>query len=523
MDARTPTLEAPAATVEESDPLPVFAGPALWGVGLLLALANFVSVLDLTITNVSVPTIAGALGASVSQGTWVITSYAVAEAITVPLTGWLAGRFGAARVFSFALIAFAAVSLLCSLSPTIGALVGFRVLQGVCGGPLMPLSQTLLLRLFPPRQQPAAMGLWSVTTLTAPICGPILGGTLCDGFGWPLIFLINVPVAAGAGLLAWRLLVRPRRAPAKLPFDTVGLALLGTWVGLLQVTLDLGKDQDWFASPLIAGMSLTSAIAFIAFLIWELTSEHPIVNLRVFRHLGFTVPLIVLAFGLGGFFATNVLTPLWLQTNMGYTSAQAGMAASATGILAVATGPLVAMMVARVDNRIIAFAGVSWLLVTSLMRGVANTDMTFWQVWTVLLLVGAAMPAFFMPLMTMSLAAVEPEETAGASGLSNFVRTLAGAVATSLLTTAWEDSAASHHAELAGSLNGLGGAMGSLERGGLTATQAVMTINRMVDTQAVQLATNQMFWAIAAVFGVSLCLIWAIPRPRRRDAGAMAH
>jgi DHA2 family multidrug resistance protein len=310
------------------------------------------------------------------------------------------------------------------------------------------------------------MGLWSVTTLTAPICGPILGGTLCDGFGWPLIFLINVPVAAGAGLLAWRLLVRPRRAPAKLPFDTVGLALLVTWVGLLQVTLDLGKDQDWFASPLIAGMSLTSAIAFIAFLIWELTSEHPIVNLRVFRHLGFTVPLIVLAFGLGGFFATNVLTPLWLQTNMGYTSAQAGMAASATGILAVATGPLVAMMVARVDNRIIAFAGVSWLLVTSLMRGVANTDMTFWQVWTVLLLVGAAMPAFFMPLMTMSLAAVEPEETAGASGLSNFVRTLAGAVATSLLTTAWEDSAASHHAELAGSLNGLGGAMGSLERGG---------------------------------------------------------
>ena len=301
------------------------------------------------------------------------------------------------------------------------------------------------------------------------------------------------------------------------------LGILRRSNGLLQVTLDLGKDQDWFASPLIAGMSLTSAIAFIAFLIWELTSEHPIVNLRVFRHLGFTVPLIVLAFGLGGFFATNVLTPLWLQTNMGYTSAQAGMAASATGILAVATGPLVAMMVARVDNRIIAFAGVSWLLVTSLMRGVANTDMTFWQVWTVLLLVGAAMPAFFMPLMTMSLAAVEPEETAGASGLSNFVRTLAGAVATSLLTTAWEDSAASHHAELAGSLNGLGGAMGSLERGGLTATQAVMTINRMVDTQAVQLATNQMFWAIAAVFGVSLCLIWAIPRPRRRDAGAMAH
>ena len=512
-----------AEETEASDALPAFSGAALWGVAVLLALANFVSVLDLTITNVSVPTIAGSLGASVGQGTWVITSYAVAEAITVPLTGWLARRFGSARVFAVALIAFAAVSLLCGLSPTIGALVACRVLQGACGGPLMPLSQALLLRLFPRHLQPAAMGLWSVTTLVAPICGPILGGLLCDAFGWSVIFLINVPVAALAGLIVWRILVIGRHRPVKAPFDTVGLGLLVVWVGLLQVTLDLGKDLDWFDSPLIVVMALTSATALVVFLIWELTAAHPIVNVRVFRHRAYALSMVAFAFVLGGFFATNVLTPLWLQTNLGYSAFQAGLAASATGVLAVAAGPVVAVLASRVDDRLMAFIGVGWLVVTTLMRGSADTAMTFAQVYGVLFLVGAAMPTFFIPLMSLSLGSVDEAEMADATGLSSFVRTLAGAFATSIVATRWENAAASHHAELAGRLNGVDGVSRVLAGAGMGPTQTLSTLNALVDQQAVMLATNQLFWEIAGVFALGLTVVWAIPRPRRHVPAGAAH
>ncbi len=506
---------APAATPAGTDELPVLTGGRLWAAGVLLALANFVSVLDLTITNVSVPTIAGSMGASIGQGTWIITSYAVAEAITVPLTGWLAGRFGPTRVFCVALLAFSLVSFLCALSPTLGVLVGFRVLQGMCGGPLMPLSQTLLLRIFPRHLQAGAMALWSVTTLVAPITGPILGGWLCDGFGWPVIFLINVPVAAGAGLLAWRVFVRGKFQAAPAPFDTVGLILLVTWVGLLQVMLDLGKDLDWFASPLIAAMACASAVAFAAFLIWELTSDHPIINLRVFRHRGFWAAMIIFACALGGFFATNVLTPLWLQTNMGYSATQAGLATGATAILAVFAAPLAAVLVSKLDPRLVACAGLGWLMVTALMRGTANTDMTFWQVWGVLVLVGAAMPTFFMPLTLVAMGSVDPAETADAAGLSSFVRTASGAFATSIVTTRWESSAAAFHADLAGRSPNLGQGIDTLMRRGVGRGEALAMVNRMVDTQAVLLATNALFWDIALVFGFAVCLVWLLPRPGR--------
>ncbi len=497
------------------DELPVLSGAALWGTGVLLALANFVSVLDLTITNVSVPTISGSMGASIGQGTWVITSYAVAEAVTVPLTGWLAGRFGSSRVLVAALLAFAVASFLCALSPTIGVLVGFRVLQGMTGGPLMPLSQTLLLRLFPKHLQPAAMGLWSVTTLVAPITGPILGGALCESFGWPVIFLINVPVAIGAGLLAWRVVVRGRYRPIKAPFDTVGLMLLIAWVGLLQIMLDLGKDADWFASPLIVAMGCGSAVSFVAFLIWELTSDHPIVNLRVFRHRGFWAAMVIFACALGAFFATNVLTPLWLQTNMGYTATQAGIATGATGILAVAAAPIAAMLVARIDARIVACTGIGWLMITALMRGTANTDMSFWQVWGVLVLVGMAMPTFFMPLTLLAMGSVDTSETAAASGLASFVRTLSGAFATSIVTTRWESSAAAFHADLAGRSPRLGEPIRLLTSQGIAPERALAVVNDIVDRQAVLLATNHLFWEIAMVFGFGTLLVWLLPRPVR--------
>ncbi len=504
--------------------LPNLGGGKLWGVGVLLSLANFVAVLDLTITNVSVPTIAGSLGSSISQGAWVITSYAVAEAVTVPLTGWLAVRFGAPRVFAVALVAFALASLLCGLSSSIQALVGWRVLQGFCGAPLMPLSQALLLRLFPAKLQPAAMGVWGVTTVVAPVCGPVLGGVLCDSFGWRTVFLINVPLAIAMGLLAWRVLVGGRRHVATpAPFDAIGLGLLVTWVGLLQVMLDIGKDHDWFESRLIVGLTSGSAIAFWAFLVWELTIDHPIVDLRVLRHRGFTAGTAVLGCAMAGVFAINVLTALWLEVNLGYTATQAGCALGALGVLAVAAAPVTAWLSTRVDPRALAFLAIAWLIGVILLRSFANTDMTFEQIFGQLLLVGAGVPSFFLPLTMVSMGAVEPEEMANASGLSSFARTVASAFATSIVTTRWDTYAAVYHADLVGRSPNLQLELDRLMRTGLGPEQSRIVLDQAVQNQALVLATNRLCWEIAAFLALGLCLVWLIPRPARTPAPLNVH
>ena len=262
-------------------PVPL-KGSALVLAGFLLAVGNFMVVLDMTIANVSVPNIAGGLAVASNQGAWVITSYSVAEAIVVPLTGWLASRFGAVRVFVAGMIGFGICSALCGLAPSLGFLVLFRVMQGICGGPIMPMSQTLMMRVFPPQQRGQAMGLWSMTTVVAPIAGPILGGYLCDTAGWPWVFLINVPVAVICAFFAWRMLASQETATERRPIDFVGLSLLILFVGSLQIMLDKGKELDWFGSPVIVSLAVAAAIGFASFLIWELTDKHLIVDLRVF-------------------------------------------------------------------------------------------------------------------------------------------------------------------------------------------------------------------------------------------------
>ena len=286
-------------------------GGMLWVAALILAAANFIAVLNMTIANVAVPNIAGALGAATSQGTWVITSYAVGEAITVPLTGWLSARFGAVRVFVSSMILFGVFSIICGLSNSLGILVVARVLQGLCGGPLMPLSQTLLMRIFPKDKVAAAIGIWSMTTLIAPVVGPILGGYLCDEFSWSWVFLLNAPIAIGFGIYAWKLLSRYMDLPIRNPFDVVGLLLLVVWVAALQLMLDEGKNLDWFASTQIIVLTVIAGIAFTAFLIWELYEKHPIVDLRVFRHRGFTISVLTISLAFAAFFGVSVLTPLW--------------------------------------------------------------------------------------------------------------------------------------------------------------------------------------------------------------------
>src|SRR5262245_13496182 len=344
-------------------------GPKLWMAAILLASANFMAVLDMTIANVSVPSIAGGLGISASQGTWIITSYSVAEAVVVPLTGWLAGRFGAVRVFTTAIMLFGVFSALCGLSHSLGMLVFARIMQGLSGGSLMPLSQTLLLRVFPKERAPAAMALWAMTTLVAPVLGPILGGSICDNLAWPFIFFINVPIALICAPIIMRTLRRFELEKIKAPIDAVGLVLLIIFVGSLQVMLDIGKDHDWFNAVEIRVLAAMAVIFFLAFLIWELTDANPIVDLRVFRHRGFTAAVFTLALGYGSMFGANVVTPLWLQSYMGYTATWAGMTTAWSGVCAVLMAPVAGVLMSKkIDPRKIIFFGLAWIAGVTLLR-----------------------------------------------------------------------------------------------------------------------------------------------------------
>ncbi len=506
---------AQAATASTTASSTALSGPALVFAGLILAAANFLVVLDTTIANVSVSNIAGALGVSPSQGTWVITSYAVAEAVVVPLTGWLAARFGAVKVFVFGMMGFGLFSFLCGLAPSLGLLVLFRILQGACGGPLMPLSQTLLLRIFPPKYAAAATGLWAMTTLVAPILGPILGGTICDNIGWAFIFWINVPVAAICSWFALKLLARHETALAPARVDTVGLGLLVVWVGALQIMVDLGKEHDWFSSPLIVVLGLIALIGFVAFLIWELTETNPIVDLRVFRHRGYSASVITLSVAFGAFFGINVLTPLWLQQNMGYTATDAGYVTALLGVAAVIAAPFAVGFSTKVDPRRLVCLGLVWMGLITLMRSQANSQMGFFDIGHWLLLQGFGMPFFFVPLTGLALACVDEAETASAAGLMNFCRTLSGAIATSIVNTVWTDNASRNHDTLSGALHNAPGTMNKLEASGMSQEQARGTIDQLVQGQSVMLATNQVFIAMAALFVIAALIIWLAPRPTR--------
>ncbi len=488
--------------------------------GLALAFANFMVVLDTTIANVSVPNIAGGLAVAPNQGTWVITSYAVAEAITVPLTGWLARRFGPVRVFATAMASFAFWSAACGLSPSLGVLVFCRVMQGLSGGPMIPLSQTLLLRAFPPEKASAAIGLWAMTTVVAPIAGPVLGGTICDTWGWPWVFYINVVPALLCALYVWRSLQPCESAAVRVPVDRVGLALLVVWVGAMQIMLDKGKELDWFASPFVVALGLIALVGFAAFVIWELTDPNPIVDLRVFRHRGFTAGAVTIAIGFGAYFSMIVLIPLWLQTSLNYTATWAGYVMAFNGILAVVFSPIVARLVNRVDPRLLVSFGLLLMASMGFMRTGFTTGAPFWTLAIPNLIQGIGVPFFFVPLTGLALAAVHERETASAAGLVNFMRTTAGAFGTSIVTTEWDYTGTRMKSELVGRLHDVPGFLASLAP--MSAEQATAQLDQLVKTQATMIATNHMFLYAALVLILGTAMIWIAPRPRKPVAAA-AH
>lgn len=506
----------------QQDAAPALTGGKLMIAAVALALSNFMVVLDTTIANVSVPHISGGIGVSPDQGTWIITSYSVAEAVCVPLTGFLTARFGSVKLFIGALVGFAIFSMLCGVSTSLPMIVAFRLGQGFCGGPLMPLTQTLLMRIFPKERHGAALGLWSMTTVTAPILGPILGGLLSDNWSWHWIFFINLPVAIGCIAGAWFLLRPVETETRQARIDTIGLTLMVLWIAALQLMLDLGHDRDWFHNSFIVGLAIVAAIGFAVFCAWEFTEGEPAVDLRVFRHRGFTASVVALAFAFGTFFTSAVIIPQWLQGNLGYTATWAGYATAFTGVSAVIFSPIVAKLSGKYDPRALVCFGILWLGASTLLRVHWNSGADFWSLAIPQLIQGVGMPFFFIPITSIGLAAVEPKEIASAAGLMSFLRTMAAAIGTSISTTAWDDDTRVARSEIVSKLHGDDTAA-ALQAQGFSLDQARGMIEQFVNKEASALATTHIFFSSALVFGVAAMIIWLAPRPARAVAPGAAH
>jgi len=513
-------------TTSVPQPAPITGGRLALAT-LAVALATFMNVLDSSIANVAIPTIAGNLGVSVDEGTWVITLFSAANAVSIPLTGWLTERIGQVRLFVATIVLFVLSSWLCGIAPTLPMLLAARIVQGAVAGPMTPLSQAILLGSYPKEKSGTALALWAMTATVGPIAGPLLGGWITDRYSWSWIFYINIPVGLFAAAVTW-VLYRDRESPTRaLPIDKVGLAALVIWVAALQVMLDKGKDLDWFNSPFITGLAVVALIAFVFFVIWELTDDHPVVDLRLFKERNFLSGTVAISVAYAVFFANLVILPQWMQQWLGYPAIDAGLATAPLGIFAVLLTPVLGRILPKSDMRVLAtiaflgFAGVFFL------RSGYTTGVDTWSLVLPTLLQGIPTALFFVPLTAIILSGLPPEKIPAAAGLSNFARVFCGAVGTSLATTAWSNRSILHHARLAeqgsvtnpaftAAIDGISAAFG------YTPSQALTYFERGLDAQATMLGLNDIFWASAVIFVLIVPLVWLTRPVKGAAAGAVA-
>jgi DHA2 family multidrug resistance protein len=498
------------------------AMPPLTGVPLIVltagvALATFMEVLDLSIVNVSVYTIAGSLGVSQTEGTMAISAYSLASAIMQPLTGWIARRFGEVHTFCLSVLLFIVFSAACGLSTSMPMLIVFRLLQGMASGPMVPLSQTLLLNNYPPKRRPIALSLWAMTVVVAPVFGPIMGGWITDNYSWSWIFLINIPVGIFSLIITWTLLRKRESKKVKVPVDAIGLFLLAVGVGSLQFMLDNGNQKDWFASHLILGLGLIALVSLTFLVAWELMHKNPIVDLNLFKRRNFSVGIFCLSLGMFAFFGGTVVLPNWLQQVMGYTATWAGFAVAPSGVLAFFMSPLVGLFQDKIDTRIICTVGFAIFSGASFWMAGFDTHASFFALALPRFVMGGGIALFFVPVNQVILAGLSDAQTASASGLANFFRTLATSVATAVSTTLYDHRTTYHHAVLTANIEAGGQItqtyLEKLKSFGLQMKESAAALNHMVDMQAATLAVNDVFWVFGLIFGVCVMAIWIAKPP----------
>lgn len=467
-------------------------------VTIALAAAAFMQALDSSIANVAIPTLSGDLGISATQGTWVITSFSVATAISVPLTGWLARRFGEVRLFCAAVLLFTLASWGCGLAKNITMLIFFRVLQGAVAGPMTPMSQTLLLSVYPPEKRGSALGLWSITALIAPIAGPMLGGWITDNFSWPWIFFINLPIGMLCAYVCWHSLRKRESKIIKAPIDAMGFALLIVGVGCLQIMLDQGRELDWFHSSEIVTLTIVGAIAVAALIIWELTSDHPIIDLHLFQDRNFTAGTLIASIAFLVYMGLVVIQPLWLQTQMGYTATWAGLVMAPTGTLAIVLMPLIGSNLHRLNVRYIVSFSFVVFAACCFWRANFNSSVNFGYILGPQWLQGVGTACLFVPITGLILSNMKPWQVASASGLSNFCRILGTSFGTSLATTLWDRRASLHHAQLTERISIYNPVFTQMQHGATQTNYAV--VEAMLNQQAYMLSSVDLFWLCGWIF-----------------------
>ena len=508
-----------------------------WLIALSVMFATFMEVLDTTVVNVSLPHIAGNLSATVDEATWALTSYLVANAIILPMTGWLAGVFGRKRLLMASITGFTLASLFCGLAPTLSTLVFFRVVQGATGGALQPLSQAVLLESFPPHERGKAMAFWALGIVVAPILGPVLGGWLTDSYSWRWVFYINLPVGIVSLLMVRAFLFDPPYIKHRegRGVDYFGIGLLALGIAALQIVLDKGQEEDWFSSSMIVMLTAVSVVSLI-WLIWhEWHSDDPVVDLHVFRERSYAVGVFLMTMVGFVLYGSMVLLPIMLQTLLGYPPLQAGIAMAPRGIGSFCMMPIVGLLTGRMDPRKLLASGLGIGAVTMWWLGRINLQAGYWEVFWPQLIQGAAMALLFVPLTTVTMDAIKPERMGNATSLFNLMRNIGGSIGIATTGTLLSRRSQAYTNVIGAHVTGYDPASQSmiakLQAAFMAAGADVTTaahraeaaVFGMVQRQATMVAFVSIFQMLAFVFLAMVPLVILMKRPKGKARVEAAH
>lgn len=477
---------------------------------IALSVATLLIVLDYSIANVSIPYIAGDLAVSYDQGTYVITAFAVGNGIVLAISGWLSRRFGPIKLLLASLLLFVFFSWFCGISWNYQMLVAGRFLQGVVSGPLIPLSQTLLLNHNPPEKKDTVLALWSTVVIVGPVAGPILGGWITFDYSWPWIFFINVPIGLVAAFVIWHLIGSKKEPEEKIPLEWTGFLLLVVGVSSLQIFLDKGQQWDWLRSPAIRTLMATSFLSLTFLGLWEYLHPKPLLEVRLAKIRSFWVSLLCIAVAYGMYFGGVVLVPLWLQTNMGYTSPWAGIAVAPLGIAPVCFVSFIPYVMKKWGKLIPISLSFLFFSISSFYTAFFTTDVDIWHVAFSRFLMGCGFVFFIAPLIALSMQDIPQEKVANAASIFHFIRAIFGGIGTSIFTTLWLRRGYYHHERLGEQLtpfteNGYE-FLSDVAPAGITKSQATALLNVAVDNQAALLSLNDCFYLMGWGF-LALCLV----------------
>lgn len=420
-----------------------------WLVAVTVMLPTLIEIVDTSVVNVALDHIRGSLSAGIDESTWTITSYLVSNAIIIPMTGWLSRLFGRKRYLIYSLVLFTLSSLMCGSAWNLQSLVFFRVLQGIGGGALQPISQSILLETFPRHQHGMAMAIFGVGIMFGPIIGPLLGGWITDNWSWNWIFFVNIPIGIISIIMVLFCITDPPyMEKMKMKVDYWGLLFLAVGLGCLQIILDKGQMEDWFSSDFITALTVLSVLSLILFVIIELFAEHPIVNLKTFRDVSFTTGCIVMFFAFFNLFGSIVLLPIYLQTLMGYTATLAGLVLGPGGVATLVTMPIAGRLVSKMNPKILLAIGIIVCAYSTHLMSAFNLAADFDTVLWPRIVLGVGMGFLFIPLTTLTMAGIRKEDMGNATSIYNLLRNLGGSFGVAFVTTVLTRRAQLHQSHL---------------------------------------------------------------------------